>query len=85
MCLAVPGKIIDIYEKDNLQMARVDFGSGVTRECCLDYIPEAQIGDYTVIHVGFALHLLSEQEALETLTLLKEISAVGEELGPQEK
>jgi hydrogenase expression/formation protein HypC len=83
MCLGVPGKIIDIYEKDGLQMAKVDFGGGVTRECCLAYIPEAKVGDYTVIHVGFALNLLSETEALETLALLKEIADIGEELGPE--
>lgn len=83
MCLGVPGKIIDIYEKEGLQMAKVDFGAGVTRECCLAYIPEAKVGDYTVIHVGFALNLLSEQEALETLALLQEIVDLGEELGPE--
>ena len=82
MCLGVPGKIIDIYEKDGLQMAKVDFGAGVTRETCLAYIPEAKVGDWTVIHVGFALNLLSEAEALETLALLQEISDLGEELGP---
>jgi hydrogenase expression/formation protein HypC len=83
MCLAVPGKIIQIFEKDNLPMAKVDFGAGVLRECCLAYIPEAKVGDYTVIHVGFALNLLSEQDALETLALLQEIADLGEELGPE--
>ncbi len=82
MCLGVPGKITEIYEKDGLQMAKVDFGAGVLRECCLAYIPEAKAGDWTVIHVGFALNLLSEQEALETLALLQEIIDLGEELGP---
>lgn len=81
MCLGVPGKIVEIYSKDELPMAKVDFGAGVLRECCLAYIPEAQVGDYTVIHVGFALNLLSEQEAQETLALLREISDLGEELG----
>lgn len=78
MCLGVPGKIIDIYQQGDLQMGKIDFG-GVTREACLAYVPEAQIGDYTVIHVGFALHLISEEEAQETLSLLREIAAVGEE------
>jgi hydrogenase expression/formation protein HypC len=82
MCLGVPGKIVEIYEKDSLKMAKVDFGAGVLRECCLAYIPEAKVGDYSVIHVGFALNLLSEQEALETLALLQEIADLGEELGP---
>jgi hydrogenase expression/formation protein HypC len=82
MCLGVPGKIVETYEKDGLQMAKVDFGAGVLRETCLAYIPDAKIGDWTVIHVGFALNLLSEAEALETLALLQEISDLGDELGP---
>ena len=72
MCLAVPGKIDQIYQKDGLKMAQVDFG-GVRREVCLDYVPEAIVGDYCIIHVGFALSLLSETEAKETLALLQEI------------
>lgn len=80
MCLGVPGKIIEIYERDGLQMGRIDFG-GIVKEACLAYVPEAQLGDYTLIHVGFALNLIDEQEALETLDLLREIDALGEELG----
>jgi hydrogenase expression/formation protein HypC len=80
MCLAVPGKIIEIYESNGLPMGKIDFG-GAVREVCLAYVPEAQVGDYTVIHVGFALNLLSEQEAQETLDLLRQISNVGEESG----
>jgi hydrogenase expression/formation protein HypC len=72
MCLGVPGRIIEIYEADGLNMGKVDFG-GVTREACLAYVPEAQVGDYTIIHVGFALNLISEEEALETLDLLRQI------------
>jgi hydrogenase expression/formation protein HypC len=82
MCLAVPGKIIDIFERSGLPMGKIDFG-GVFREACLSYVPEAQVGDYTVIHVGFALNLLSEEEALETLAMLKEIDDLGDELGPE--
>ncbi|MCI0521083.1 MAG: HypC/HybG/HupF family hydrogenase formation chaperone [Chloroflexi bacterium] len=81
MCLGVPGKIIEIYETNGLQMGRVDFG-GVLREVCLAYVPEAQIGDYTVIHVGFALHLISEQEAQETLAMLREIADLDQEINP---
>ena len=72
MCLAVPAKILEIYERDNLKMAKVDFG-GARREACLDYVPEAKVGDYCIIHVGFAISLLSEDEAQETLAMLKEI------------
>jgi hydrogenase expression/formation protein HypC len=80
MCLGIPGKITDIYQSNGLRMAKIDFG-GVTREACLEYVPEAQIGDYTLIHVGFALNLISEQEALETLDLLRQINDLGSELG----
>lgn len=82
MCLAVPGKIIEIYQQDDLQMAKVDFG-GIVREVCLNYVPEAQVGQYCVIHVGFAISLLDEQEAMETLNLLKQIENLEEELGPE--
>jgi hydrogenase expression/formation protein HypC len=73
MCLGVPGRIKKIHDKEGLRMASVDFG-GVLREVCLDYVPEAQVGDYCIVHVGFALNLLSEAEAQETLALLKEIT-----------
>jgi len=73
MCLAVPGKITDIYVSNGLLMGKIDFG-GVVREACLTYVPEAKLGDYTIIHVGFALNLIDEKEAFETLALLDEIS-----------
>jgi hydrogenase expression/formation protein HypC len=80
MCLGVPGKIVEKYEKGGLQMAKVDFG-GVFREACLTYVPEAKVGEYCIIHVGFAISLLSESEALETLELLKQIGSFQEEVG----
>ena len=85
MCLGIPGKIIEIYENNDLKMGKIDFG-GVTREACLAYVPDAKVGDYTIIHVGFALNLLSEEEALETLSLFREITDVNLEIGidPQE-
>ena len=82
MCLGVPGKIVEIEDTDGLKMAKVDFG-GIFREACLEYVPEAKIGDYCVIHVGFAITLVSEEEAMETLELLKQISNIEEELGPE--
>ena len=82
MCLGIPGKIIEIYEANDLHMGKVDFG-GVTREVCLAYVPEAQIGNYTIVHVGFALNVLDEAEAMETLQLLREIGALDEELGAE--
>jgi len=80
MCLGVPGKIIELYDAGGLKMGKVDFG-GVVREACLEYVPEAGIGDYTVIHVGFAISLLSEEEAQASLEMLREIVNLEEELG----
>jgi hydrogenase expression/formation protein HypC len=79
MCLAVPGKIVETYEAGGLRMGKVDFG-GVIREACLAYVPEAEVGDYTIIHVGFALSRLSEQEAQESLETLREIADLEPEL-----
>lgn len=82
MCLGVPGKIVDVYEKNGLKMAKVDFG-GVFREACLSYVPEASVGEYCIIHVGFAISLLSEKDAMETLELLREMGTFEEELGTE--
>ena len=73
MCLAIPGKITEIYPKESLRMAKVDFG-GIVKEICLEYTPEAQVGDYALIHVGFAISLMDEEEARETLKLIKEVA-----------
>ncbi len=75
MCLGIPGRITDTYEKDGLKMGTVDFG-GVTREVCLAYVPEAEVDDYAIIHVGFAINLLDEEEAQSTLELLRELGEV---------
>lgn len=80
MCLGVPGKITEIYELNGLLMGRVDFG-GVRREACLSYVPEAEVGQYAVIHVGFAISLLSEEEAMESLQALQQLYDIQEELG----
>lgn len=73
MCLGVPGKIIEIHATGAMRMAKVDFG-GVVREVCIETLPEAKIGDYTIVHAGFALNLLSEEEANATLDVLREIA-----------
>ncbi len=80
MCLGVPGKIIEIDDSGALRMAKIDFG-GIVRQACLEYVPEAKVGDYTVIHVGFALNILSEEEAMDSLNALKEVISLEEELG----
>lgn len=80
MCLGIPGKIIEIYNENGLRMCKVDFG-GVVREACIESVPDATVGSYTIIHAGFALNSLSEEEAQETLGLLREIAALDDELG----
>jgi hydrogenase expression/formation protein HypC len=80
MCLGIPGKIVDTYQKDTLPMGKIDFG-GITKEVCLAYVPEATVGDYALVHVGFAISLMNEEEALETLNLINEVMRVGDELG----
>jgi len=82
MCLGVPGKIVEVYENKGLQMAKVDFG-GIFREACLSYVPEAKVGEYCIIHVGFAISLLSEKDAMETLELLRQMGSLEEELGKE--
>ena len=83
MFLGVPGKIVEIYQAGGLKMGKVDFG-GVYREACLEYVPDAQVGDYTVIHVGFAINRLNEEEAQESLALLQEIVNLEDELGEEQ-
>ncbi len=79
MCLGVPARIVEIYEAGGLKMGKVDFG-GALREACLEYVPEAEVGQYAIIHVGFAISLLDEEEAQETLDLLREFAEAGQEL-----
>ncbi len=82
MCLGVPGKIVETYETSGLPMGKIDFG-GTLREACLSYVPDAGVGDYVVIHVGFAISQLSEEEAHATLEMLREIISLEEEIGPE--
>lgn len=80
MCLGVPGKVIEIYEVNGTRMGKVDFG-GVSKEVCLAYVPEVEVGDYTIIHVGFAITRLDEASAQESLALFREMGLLEEELG----
>jgi hydrogenase expression/formation protein HypC len=72
MCLGVPGRITQAHETAGIRTARVDFG-GVSRDVCLAYTPEARIGDYVIVHVGFAISIVDEEEALRTLELLDQM------------
>lgn len=70
MCLAVPGQVIELFEQDGLNMARVDF-DGIKRAICLAYTPEAKAGSYVLVHVGFAISIIDQEEARRTHELLK--------------
>jgi hydrogenase expression/formation protein HypC len=78
MCLGIPGKIQEIYDDHGTKMAKVDFG-GVSREVCIEVIPDAKPGDWTIIHAGFALNLLSEEEAQETLDILQQMAELADD------
>jgi hydrogenase expression/formation protein HypC len=77
MCLAVPGKILSIQGADIERVARVSFG-GVVKEVSLVYVPEANVGDYVIVHVGFALSIEDEAEALQTFEYLKQMGELAE-------
>jgi hydrogenase expression/formation protein HypC len=80
MCLAVPGQVKEIYEAQGTRMGRVDFG-GVVKEVCLALLPDIAVGDYTIVHVGFALEKIDEASALETLSVFRSMGVLEEELG----
>ena len=80
MCLAVPGKILETKEENGSRLGRVQFG-GITRQVQLDFVPEAVIGDYVIVHVGFALSTVNAEEAERTYQLLEEMGMLDEELG----
>jgi hydrogenase expression/formation protein HypC len=80
MCLAVPGKVTRIWDQDDTRMAIVNFG-GVEKEVCLEFVPDMQIGEYTIVHVGFALQRLDEQSALDTLANFKSMGELDKEFG----
>ncbi|MGW4937391.1 HypC/HybG/HupF family hydrogenase formation chaperone [Streptomyces sp. NPDC004166] len=80
MCLAVPGRVLDIQERDGTRMASVDFG-GVVKEVCLEYLPDLQVGEYAIVHVGFALQRLDEESAKQTLELFETLGTLQEEFG----
>lgn len=82
MCLGVPGRIEAIHDEQGTPMASVDFG-GIRKDVCLAYLPEAEVGDYTLVHVGFAITRIDEASALETLELIRSIGNLAEELGEE--
>ena len=81
MCLGIPGKVTEIYESDGMKMGKVDFG-GISREVCLGYLEEIELDNYVIVHVGFAISVLNEEEALYTLELLRQMDELESETGP---
>jgi hydrogenase expression/formation protein HypC len=80
MCLAVPGKVVSIDDSAEPRTGLVDFG-GVRKQACLEYVPEVRVGEYVIVHVGFALQRLDEESALASLKLFEELGLLEEEFG----
>ena len=80
MCLCIPGKLTEVYQQDDLPMGKVEFG-GIAKEVCLVYTPEVKVGEYVLVHVGFAISRIDETEAEEVFSYLEEIGeAMAEDL-----
>jgi hydrogenase expression/formation protein HypC len=81
MCLAIPGKVAQIFEQDGIRSGRIQFG-GISRQACLDFVPEAKEGDYVMVHVGFAISVVDRDEAERTYALLERMGLLADELAP---
>jgi hydrogenase expression/formation protein HypC len=77
MCLAIPGKVIETLESDGLKVAKVSFG-GMVKQVCLEYTPEVVPGDYVLVHVGFALSRIDQEQAERTYKILEELGQLSE-------
>lgn len=82
MCLAIPGKVVQEFESGGMRMAKIQFG-GIVREASLDYVPEAKVGDYVLVHVGFAISKVDEEEAARTYKTLEELDQLTELNAPE--
>jgi hydrogenase expression/formation protein HypC len=82
MCLAIPGKIVELGEKSCMRMGRIDYG-GITREACLEYITDPKIGEYVMVHVGFAISKVDAEEAARTYRYLAEMDQLEEIAAPE--
>jgi|SRR5579863_8515524 len=83
MCLAIPGRILNSTESNGVRYGRVNFG-GIVREVCLEFVPEAAVGDYVIVHVGFAISRVDAEEAQRTYALLEKMGMLEAELGPED-
>ena len=84
MCLAIPGKVEEISTDGLIRIGRVNFG-GVCKNVCLDYVPEVEVGDYTIVHVGFAISKIDEETAEQTLKDFRELGMLQEELASEDE
>ncbi len=84
MCLAIPGKVLEEFDRRGMRMAKVQFG-GITREACLEYLPDTKAGEYVMVHVGFAISRVDAEEAARTYRLLEEMGLLADELGDVEQ
>ncbi len=84
MCLAIPGKVEEITSDGLIRVGRVNFG-GVVKNVCLDYVPEVEVGDYTIVHVGFAISKIDVETAEQTLADFRALGMLDEELGSEEE
>lgn len=82
MCLAIPGKIISKEQRNGICIAQVQFG-GITRQTCLDLVPEVSSGDYVLVHVGFAVSIVDRDEAERTYALLESLGMLNDDLQPE--
>jgi hydrogenase expression/formation protein HypC len=79
MCLGIPGKVVDVWDESGTRMATVDFG-GTTKKVCLAYLPDMAIGEYAIVHAGFAINKLDEESANNTLKMFADLGVLEEEL-----
>ena len=75
MCLAIPGKVLEIYDENGIKMGRIDY-AGAINHACLEYIPEIEVGQYCIVHAGFAINMLNEEEAQAALVELQRLSDI---------
>ncbi len=81
MCLAIPGKVVEAFDHGGMRMAKVQFG-GIIREACLEYVPDTKVGEYVLVHVGFAISKVDEEEAHRTYQILEEMDQLSELMAP---
>lgn len=82
MCLGIPGRVVSRFDLHGQPMGKIDFG-GVVKTVCLAYVPEIEIGQHALVHVGFAITVVDEQTAKESLELFRQMGLLDEELGPE--